>query len=426
MKIEDICTRICSGGTPKSGKAEYYENGTIPWLNTKEINFNRIQTTETFITEEGLNNSSAKWIKPHAVIVAMYGATAGRVAVAETPLTTNQACCNLEVDETIADYRYIYYWLKQNFDNIAGLANGGAQQNLSAKVIRQIEINLPDLIKQRSIANFLDSFDSKIEANAKLNGYLEEWGQGLLEKYQESCATTIPLSNVMDFGNGYAFKSGAYTQDGLYKVLTIKNVQDGSVDCSMSNRIDELPPKMKPFCKLQPGDVVLSLTGNVGRVGIVPEENCLLNQRVAVLQPYNYALLPGLYFHFRQKAFQNKMIGIAKGTAQANLSPVETLKLEMPYNESFFEISQKLKPAFDLILANTIESKRLAVLRDALLPKLMSGEIDVSKIDLTQPNSHLPKRWCVLLQIQGCPTYLPQLQQLSRKHVLETWKFGTS
>ena len=90
MKIEDICTRICSGGTPKSGKAEYYENGTIPWLNTKEINFNRIQATETFITEEGLNNSSAKWIKPHAVIVAMYGATAGRVAVAETPLTTNQ------------------------------------------------------------------------------------------------------------------------------------------------------------------------------------------------------------------------------------------------------------------------------------------------------------------------------------------------
>ena len=172
MKIEDICTRICSGGTPKSGKAEYYENGTIPWLNTKEINFNRIQATEAFITEEGLNNSSAKWIKPHTVIVAMYGATAGRVAVAEIPLTTNQACCNLEVDETIADYRYIYYWLKQNFDNIAGLANGGAQQNLSAKVIRQIEINLPDLIKQRSIANFLDSFDSKIEANAKLNGYL--------------------------------------------------------------------------------------------------------------------------------------------------------------------------------------------------------------------------------------------------------------
>ena len=83
------------------------------------------------------------------------------------------------------------------------------------------------------------------------------------------------------------------------------------------------------------------------------------------------------------------MIGIAKGTAQANLSPVETLKLEMPYNESFLDISQKLKPAFDLILANTIESKRLTVFRNTLLPKLMSGEIDVSKVDPTQLNSHL-------------------------------------
>lgn len=174
-------------------------NGTIPWLNTKEINFNRIQATETFITEEGLNNSSAKWIKPHAVIVAMYGATAGRVAVAETPLTTNQACCNLEVDETIADYRYIYYWLKQNFDNIAGLANGGAQQNLSAKVIRQIEINLPDLIKQRSIANFLDSFDSKIEANAKLNGYLEELARAMYVSVMQEHADIASLCDMAEF-----------------------------------------------------------------------------------------------------------------------------------------------------------------------------------------------------------------------------------
>lgn len=248
----------------------------------------------------------------------------------------------------------------------------------------------------RVVACILSNYSRRTQ-HIQLNGYLEEWGQGLLEKYQESCATTIPLSDVMDFGNGYAFKSGSYIQNGLYKVLTIKNVQDGSVDCSMSNRIDELPPKMKPFCKLQPGNVVLSLTGNVGRVGIVPEENCLLNQRVAVFQPYNYALLPGLYFHFRQKAFQNEMIGIAKGTAQANLSPVETLKLEMPYNESFFEVSQKLKPAFDLILANTIESKRLTVLRDALLPKLMSGKINVSKIDLVKLNSHLANKPYLLL-----------------------------
>lgn len=194
----------------------------------------------------------------------------------------------------------------------------------------------------------------------------------------------------MDFGNGFAFKSDAYIDSGSYKVLTIKNVQDGSVDCSSSNRIEDIPPKMKDFCKLKVGDAVLSLTGNVGRVGIVAEENCLLNQRVAVLQPYDDEMLPGLYFFFRQKAFQNEMIGIAKGTAQANLSPIETLRLEIPYDRNGFnELCKTLAPVYSAILANRIECLRLTDLRDSLIPKLMSGEIDVSKVDLTQLNNHL-------------------------------------
>lgn len=222
------------------------------------------------------------------------------------------------------------------------------------------------------------------------NDYLEELGQALLGEYLSSCDDVCPLGSIMDFGNGFAFKSDTYTNDGRYKILTIKNVQDGNVDCSNSNRIDVLPQKMKDFCKLKLGDVVLSLTGNVGRVGIVSEEDCLLNQRVAVLQPNQSFLLPGLYFFFRQRAFQNEMIGIAKGTAQANLSPVETLRLDIPYNEhDFSDLSKTLTPIFDSILANKIESLRLAELRDILLPKLMSGEIDVSKVDLTQLNNHL-------------------------------------
>lgn len=222
-----------------------------------------------------------------------------------------------------------------------------------------------------------------------LNDYLEELGQALLGEYLSSCNDVCSLGSIMGFGNGFAFKSDTYTNDGRYKILTIKNVQDGNIDCSNSNRIDALPKKMKDFCKLKLGDVVLSLTGNVGRVGIVSEEDCLLNQRVAVLHPNQSFLLPGLYFFFRQRAFQNEMIGIAKGTAQANLSPVETLRLDIPYNEhDFSDLSKTLTPIFDSILANKIESLRLAELRDTLLPKLMSGEIDVSQVNLTQLNNH--------------------------------------
>lgn len=121
-KIGDLCSKVCSGGTPKSNCAEYY-GGNIPWLNTKEINFNRIYATEKYITEEGLNNSSAKWIAENSVIVAMYGATAGKTAISKIPLTTNQACCNMTINPNIADYRYIYYYLCFKYSELASVNN---------------------------------------------------------------------------------------------------------------------------------------------------------------------------------------------------------------------------------------------------------------------------------------------------------------
>ena len=225
---------------------------------------------------------------------------------------------------------------------------------------------------------------------SQLNDYLEEMGQLFLAGYYENCSSDCKLAEIMALGSGFAFKSDTYTDVGRYKVLTIKNVQDGNVDCSTSNRVDKIPSKMKKYCKLKLGDVVLSLTGNVGRVGIVAERNCLLNQRVAVLQPKNPKLLAALYFLFRDKTFQNEMIGIARGTAQANLSPLETVQLSVPYNETgLLELSSVLTLIFDLILRNKIESAKLSDLRDTLLPKLISGEIDVSKVDVTQLNNHL-------------------------------------
>lgn len=167
-KIGSLCKRVCSGGTPKSTVEEYYGGG-IPWLNTKEVNFNRIYSTESTISESGLNNSSAKWIDAHSVIVAMYGATAAKCAIGMIPMTTNQACCNLMIDEAIADYRFVYYALTNAYSTLASLANGGAQQNLNAQLIKDFEILLPDLQTQHRIADILSTIDDKIENNNRIN-----------------------------------------------------------------------------------------------------------------------------------------------------------------------------------------------------------------------------------------------------------------
>lgn len=187
----------------------------------------------------------------------------------------------------------------------------------------------------------------------------------------------------MNFDNGFAFQSRTYLSSGKYKIITIKNVQDGCVDSTGAAFIDCLPQRMKDNCILNIGDVLLSLTGNVGRVGVVCERNLLLNQRVAKIVPTNYKLLPFLYFVFRQSEIKTKLETIAKGTAQLNLSPTETLKLTIPYEESSaIQLSQSLEPLYRKIIYNNQESYSLTLLRDSLLPKLMSGEIDVSAVQL--------------------------------------------
>ena len=117
-------------------------------------------------------NSSAKWIPANSVIVAMYGATAGKTAITRIPLTTNQACCNLTIDSTKADYRFAYYALCNDYAFLSSLANGGAQQNLNTQQIKEFEIPFPSLREQKHIADILSSLDDKIELNRRINDNL--------------------------------------------------------------------------------------------------------------------------------------------------------------------------------------------------------------------------------------------------------------
>ena len=174
--LSSICSRVCSGGTPKSTESSFYGGG-IPWLNTKEIDFNVIESTERTITQAGLDNSSAKWVDAPSVIVAMYGATAGKVAISKIRMTTNQACCNLNIDPVKADYRFVYYALKNDYTRLSSMANGGAQQNLNAQQIKDFEIPDYSYSEQKKIADILSSLDEKIETNRKINARLEELAQ---------------------------------------------------------------------------------------------------------------------------------------------------------------------------------------------------------------------------------------------------------
>ncbi|HFL4096489.1 restriction endonuclease subunit S [Escherichia coli] len=164
--LADVTKKWYSGGTPTAGKIEYYENGNIPWLRTQEVKFSEIDSTEIKITQAALKNSSAKWIPRNCVIIAISGATAGRSAINKIPLTTNQHCGCLEIDDTKALYRYVFHWVSFNYENIKSLGQG-ARGDLNSTIIKNFKLPIPhasdpqkSLKEQARIVEILDKFDT--------------------------------------------------------------------------------------------------------------------------------------------------------------------------------------------------------------------------------------------------------------------------
>ena len=390
-KIEDICKRVCSGGTPKSTEQSYY-NGDIPWLNTKEINFNRISSTEKSITQYGLDNSSAKWIDKDSVIVAMYGATAAKVAINTIPLTTNQACCNLSINENIADYRFVYFWLCANYTTLASLANGGAQQNLNAQQIKDFEIKLPDLVTQQKIADILWSIDDKINCNYAINDNLEQQAQALYKQW------FVDFEFPNKDGKPYKSSGGKMVDSELgqipegWRVQTFGDLikpQKGKNITRAQVTIGSIPVVaggLMPSCYHNTSNthcpvVTISASGaNAGYVKMyhmpIWAADCsYIDDTISKYVHFAYVFLT-----YNQTSIYHKQ----QGCAQPHIYPSHLMELQFicPTLDILDKFESWSKKIYKLIGTNIQEIETLAILRDTLLPKLMSGELNVDDVSV--------------------------------------------
>jgi type I restriction enzyme S subunit len=168
-RLGDVC-ETTSGGTPLSSNKAFYENGTIPWLVSGEVNQGIITKSQKFITRLGLQNSSAKMIPENSVLIAMYGATAGQVALLKPEAATNQAICAILPNKNI-DSVYLFYVMKYQKNELVKKSTGGAQPNISQTLIQDLTIPLPPLPEQRRIA---DIIGKKLASVEKLKTHLAE------------------------------------------------------------------------------------------------------------------------------------------------------------------------------------------------------------------------------------------------------------
>ena len=385
-KIGDICLKVCSGGTPTSSNPNYY-NGGIPWLNTNEVNFCNIYSTNKTISQEGLEHSAAKYIPANTVIVAMYGVTAGKSAIVKIPLTTNQACCNLVIDAAKADYRYVYYFLKQQSDNLNKLANGGAQQNLNSLIIKKYKIALPDLEVQRRIASILSTYDTLIENNTKRIRLLEKMAENLYKEWfvrfrfpgheNVEMEKGLPkgwkycrLSKVSEYSN-----SKIPSEQVTFYVSTENMMKDfGGIDQNVLSR-----PSEGSATKVETGNILISnIRPYFKKIWFADKEaacsNDVLNIKAKDGIPPMF-----LYHSLKQDSFFRYMTIGSNGTKMPRGNKNFTMKypIIIPTGNImvvFSDIAIKLNKWGSILRQ---QNSLLARQRDLLLPRLMSGKLEV-------------------------------------------------
>ncbi len=406
-KLGDIA-QIIGGGTPSTTKEEYW-NGEIGWLTPRDLtgySFKYISKGERNITEEGLKNSSAR-LMPKGTVLMTSRAPIGYLAVTGDKLCTNQGFKSFIVDEDKINNEYLYYLLRCNIDRIKSLGTGSTFAEVSASILKSFEIEIPDLPNQRQIAQILSSLDDKIELNLQMNQTLEAMAQAIFKEwfvnfnfpgFNGELVDGLPkgwrkitLDEIAKVKNGFAFKGTDFINEGI-PVIKIKNVKPNKIllnDLSYVSR--EVAEKAIKYL-INQNDILITMSGNrmngtpdtwVGKVALFQRQGeYLLNQRVSVidLTPDYSHLKYYLTILLSSIEFQNYFISSATSSGgQANISPalIYSTEIILPDLETSQKFYLTIKSFYDKILENELQIESLTQTRDTLIPKLMSGQLEV-------------------------------------------------
>jgi len=361
---------IVGGGTPSTANSKHFGDG-YPWITPKDLSRQRsrfVRTGERSITDSGLRASSAKLL-PSGTVILSSRAPIGLTAIAAVPLTTNQGCRSFVPGDEV-DTLFMYYLLGSMKDEFERRANGSTFKEISGSTLSAIEVLLPPLAEQRGIAATLGALDDKIESNRRIITLVPN----LISKHVlgalSEASDTISVSQLAYFINGGAYTKGATGYGRM--VIRIAELNSGPGDSTVYNDLDVGENQLA-----RPGDILMSWSGSLGLYRWFRDE-AIINQHIFKVISWVY---PDWLIFDRLQSVMGIFRGIAqdKATTMGHIQRghLDSTTVMIPSEESIRALDQKLAPLWAKLLLAERENLKLAALRDALLPELLSGRIRV-------------------------------------------------
>jgi len=418
IKLKNISTLIGSGITPLRSNPLFWDDGIIPWLKTEQLGENKIYDTTEKITQYAIEETSIKIFPINTISIAMYGEgrTRGNVSILKTAMATNQACCNIVIDEKKANYEFVYYFLKTQYQQLRNLSSG-VRKNLNSNDIKEFEIRLPkDLNTQQRISSVLSSLDSKIELNNRINAELEamaktlydywfvqfnfpfDFTQGKLDKngkpyktsggkivWNEELKREIPdlegwsvgtLLDIADYANGLPCQKFRPTGIEFLRVIKIREMNEG-----FSANTEFVRPNIPSKSIIENGDVLFSWSASL-EVKIWTGGKGALNQHIFKVTSADY---PKSFYYYQLLNYLQhfKMMAENRKTTMGHITQdhLQQSRIAIPPKVLTKDLETIIAPIFSKKMNNEIENQKLTELRDWLLPMLMNGQVKVREAE---------------------------------------------
>ena len=407
IRLGDL-VNTSSGATPLSSNKEYYENGDIPWINSGEVGQYKINFAEKFITKEGFEKSNTKIFPKDTILVAMYGATAGKTSILNINACTNQAVCAILPSENVNNI-FLKYKLDSIYDYLVQISSGSARDNLSQKVIQDLEINLPPLETQQKIAKILSDIDDKIEVLYQINDNLAELAKTIYDYwfvqfdfpdengkpykssggkmvYNEVLKREIPegwevkkLGDVAQFKNGINYEKTSSGSEKV-KIINVRNISSSTIFINQTD-LDEIFLENDRSTNFLVNDKMILITrsGVPGATRLVSVlEAKTVYSGFIIASEVNDLIFKNLIFYYL-KNIEEVLKNQSAGTIMKNISQsvLTEMRISLPPQNVLLKFNTIIHSLLEQMKNVQKQNQELQSLRDWLLPMLMNGQISV-------------------------------------------------